>query len=415
MEIKKCRICKSNDLEVILDLGKQSYTGRFLDENEEDPSFEQLSIVQCNECGLIQLKDIFPPSEMYGETYGYRSSITKTMRDHLLGISEYAFSFLKKNTNLNIIDIGSNDGTLIGHFNKNKNNIIGIDPCINKHKENYDNNILLVNDFFSKKSILANTTTKSFDIITSIAMFYDLDDPIKFATDISELLRDKGIWITEQTYSHTLIESKCYDSICHEHVTYLALADIEKICEQTNLKILDISTNYINGGSFRLTIAKKNSDLTPNKNSIEDFRKKENILLNEKNVWKKFQKFVKDHKLELSEYLEDQYSKGKKILGYGASTKGNVLIQYCNITNKIMHAILERDERKFGKLTPASRIPIISEEEGRAMKPDILVVFPWHFKEEILKREEVFLKEGGTLVFPLPKIEIYTKDTICND
>lgn len=412
-EIKKCRLCKTESLQDILSLGDLSYTGRFIEKDESDPPIARLAIVRCTNCGLVQLKDIYPESEMYGTSYGYRSSITETMRNHLHKISEYAYKKINGNDNYSILDIGSNDGTLLNYFKENNVNLVGIDPCASKHKDNYPQNTIIVNDYFSRQKLLENGAPIKFDIITSIAMFYDLNDPIVFAENIFSVLNDNGIWITEQTHSHTLIDSNAYDSICHEHATYLSLRAMENICKKAKLKILDISTNNINGGSFTVLISKINSTYQTNEHSLSLFQDKESRLsLNNERVWKNFKNRVYNHKKELQELLDKFKNEGKTVLGYGASTKGNVLLQYCNISTEVMPFILERDPEKYGKYTPKTNIPIISEEEGRKMKPDILIVFPWHFKEEIIKREKEFLLNGGTLLFPLPEIKLITDKDI---
>lgn len=412
-EIRACRLCGSGDLNDILDLGSQSYTGRFIKNGENNPPYERLAILRCESCGLVQLKDIYPDTEMYGNTYGYRSSITDTMTQHLKEIGEYAVSNSRKNKALYILDIGSNDGTLLNIFDNGENILVGIDPCANKHKDNYPKNALVVNDFFSKENLRKSDSPLAFDIVTSIAMFYDLNDPISFAKNIHSVLDDDGIWITEQTHSHTLIESNAYDSICHEHATYLSLRAMEKICRKVGFRILDISTNSINGGSFRTTIAKIDSKHLVNEEAIQRFRDKENsLLLDNDDVWEKFNAKVHLHREELQAKIKFYNQNGLTVFGYGASTKGNVILQFCDISSDLMPVILERDANKFDMLTPGTQIPIVSEIEGREMNPDVLVVFPWHFKAEIIKREKDFLMNGGTLLFPLPEIEEVTKGSL---
>ena len=401
-EITNCRVCESSDLQDILDLGDQCYTGRFLKEGEGDPKRARLAILRCQNCGLVQLKDSFPLNEMFGDMYGYRSSITDTMKNHLAQLSQYAINRSSKKQSLKVLDIGSNDATLLHCLDQPGFELTGIDPCANKHKQNYPDSCTVISDFFPSQSI-----DGKFDIITSIAMFYDIDDPVLFAKNICAVLDDEGIWITEQTHSHTLIESNCYDSICHEHVIYHSLSSMETICKRAGLKILEVVTNDMNGGSFRLLISKENSKHKTNKESIQKFRDKESSLkLNEHHVWKKFEQDVINHRNHLISFLKNAHDSGKKILGYGASTKGNVMLQYCGITKELLPGILERDPKKFGMVTPGTRIPIISEDEGREMKPDILIVFPWHFYKEIVLRESDFINRGGVLLFPLPEFKL---------
>jgi len=316
-EIRACRLCGGGELNDILDLGSQSYTGRFIISGENNPPYERLAILRCEDCGLVQLKDTYPDTEMYGDTYGYRSSITDTMKQHLKEIGEYAVSNSRENKELYILDIGSNDGTLLNILDNGKNILVGIDPCANKHKENYPENALVVNDFFSRENLRKNDSPLAFDIVTSIAMFYDLDDPISFANNIHSVLDDDGIWITEQTHSHTLIESNAYDSICHEHATYLSLRAMEEICRKAGFRILDISTNSINGGSFRTTIAKVGSTHLVNEGAIQRFRDKENSLfLDSNDAWEKFNTKVYLHRDEFQAKIKYYNQNGLTVFGY---------------------------------------------------------------------------------------------------
>lgn len=412
-QILKCRLCGEQSFSDILDLGQQFFTGRFVRPEQEDPAKARLAICSCTACGLVQLKDSYPASEMYGVNYGYRSSITETMRKHLQGIRDSTIAFSNLGGKTKVLDIGSNDGTLLNYFGEVTDNLMGIDPCAEKHKENYNDHARLIPDYFSAENLKRHGVEEKFDVITSIAMFYDIDAPVDFAKDIRSMLSLNGIWVTEQTHSHTLLESNCYDSICHEHVSYLSLEAMDLICKEAGLKILRVDTNDINGGSFRLTISRSDSSFQPNYSSINTFLKKEESLrLKDTVTWKAFNEKVFLHKAEFELYIKKQTENGKKIFGYGASTKGNVLLQFFNISTKIMPYILERDPKKYGLVTPGTRIPIISEEEGRLLNPDILVVFPWHFKDEIIKREADFLNNGGVLVFPLPELTLVSKEQL---
>ena len=408
--LKNCRICKSNDLHDVIDLGELVLTGRFPASSEPDPLAGRLAIQRCANCGLIQLKDQYPLEQMYGATYGYRSSVTNTMRQHLQGIQQYATNFFN-GKEVNVLDIGSNDGTLLSYYGSYANKLVGIDPCAQLHTKNYPDHALIIEDFFSENSVRAAGFNDKFDIITSIAMFYDLHDPVQFASEILSLLDDDGIWITEQTTSHTLIEQLAYDSICHEHLTYLSIHDMQNICAKAGFKIIDISANMSNGSSLRFTMAKKNSTRKENVTQIAAESKKETAFnLTEVATWSKFEKDAIKHRSKLISTIKSLRSENKTILGFGASTKGNVILQYCDLTPNDIPAIIERDPRKFGKETPGTRISIISEEDAKQYQPDIYLIFPWHFKDEIIEREQEFLENGGGLLFLLPEIELVTKN-----
>jgi NDP-4-keto-2,6-dideoxyhexose 3-C-methyltransferase len=332
------------------------------------------------------------------------------MRQHLKALSEYARSFFQDRP-LNVLDIGSNDGTLLSFFAPACAHMVGVDPCSSLYAKNYPQGARVISDFFSKDVLDAQGVTQSFDIVTSIAMFYDLHDPIKFAQDIRSVLAPDGIWITEQTTSQTLIEQLAYDSICHEHLTYLSVADMELICERSGLKLIDLTSNDSNGSSLRFVMARSESSRSPKYDNIARAKAAQSAFdLKNASVWRKFREDVEAHRKKLSEIVQGYAKRGKVVLGFGASTKGNVILQYCGIDSKTMPAIVDRDPNKVGLETPGTRIPIVSEEAAAALAPDIYVVFPWHFRDEIVRREAKFLEAGGGLLFILPRMELVTRE-----
>tara|TARA_B100000780_G_scaffold129912_1_gene91032 strand:+ start:2388 stop:3542 length:1155 start_codon:yes stop_codon:yes gene_type:complete len=383
-------------------LGKQTLTGIFPPQKNIKITKGELSMVICKNCKLLQLQHNFDANEMYGDNYGYMSSLNKSMISHL---KMKAIS-LKNKYNLkpkdNILDIGSNDGTFLTFFNK-RFKLFGCDPTINKFSNLYRNDINQLPYFFSSKLF----KNKKFDLITSISMFYDLPDPLDFAKQIYSILQKKGIWHIELSYMPMMIKNTSYDTICHEHLEYYSLKSLKYLLDSANLKIINLSFNQINGGSIELDIAKKESKLKECKYLINWVLESERInKYNEVSKQKDFFKQCKNHKYLLKKLLTTLKKQNKKILGYGASTKGNVLLQYCNIDDKILNYIAEVNKFKFNKFTPGQKIKIISEKEAKTKKPDYFLVLPWHFKDHIVKREQEFLKKGGKLIFPLPDIEI---------
>ena len=402
MKIKNCRSCKSNSLTNLYSLGKQTLTGIFPPKKKSKVTKGNLSMVICNKCKLLQLEHNFDANEMYGDNYGYMSSLNKSMISHL----ELKAFNLKKRYNLkiknNILDIGSNDGTFLSFFN-NKFRLFGCDPTIKKFSKYYRNDINQLPFFFSSELF----KDKKFNLITSISMFYDLPDPLNFAKAINSILHEDGVWHIELSYMPMMIKNRSYDTICHEHLEYYSLKSLKYLLDKAGLKIINLSFNQINGGSIEVDVVKNKSQLKECKNLISWVLKSER--LNKYNEIKKHKQFFKEcqnHKILLKDLLITLNKQNKKILGYGASTKGNVLLQYCNIDSKLLDYISEVNKFKFNKYTPGSNIKIISEKEAKSKKPDYMLVLPWHFKDHILKREQNFLKNGGKLIFPLPDIEI---------
>ena len=406
MKIIKCRSCKSKKLEQAFSLGKQSLTGVFPENKKQFVTKGYLSLVLCKNCSLLQLEHSFNTEEMYGENYGYMSSLNQSMFEHL----KNKVPKLKSAANLRsgdiIVDIGSNDGTFLSFFDK-KFKLIGVDPTIKKFHNFYKKDIIKITEFFSENILGKTLNKKKAKLITSISMFYDLPDPIKFVEDIYNCLDKNGIWHLEQSYMPSMIRNISYDTICHEHLEYYSLKSIKFILDKVGFIITDIEFNDINGGSFALSVAKKNSIHKENNKTVQWLLKKEEILnYNNINTHKKFYDECLKQRLLLVNLLKNLKDMKKKVLGYGASTKGNVILQFCNIDEKLIPYIGEVNKYKFNKYTPGSNIKIISEAKLKKMRPDYLLVLPWHFKNFIIKKEKRFLSEGGKLIFPLPDIEI---------
>ena len=405
MRIHNCRSCKSKKIIKAFSLGKQFLTGIFPENKNVKISNGFLSLVLCKNCKLLQLENSFKAEEMYGENYGYMSSLNKSMFDHL----NQKVSKLKKKINLKpkdlIIDIGSNDGTFLSFFSK-QFNLVGIDPTIKKFSKFYRRDIKKIPSFFNKKEI-NKITSKKAKLITSIAMFYDLEDPIKFANDVYDLLSVHGVWHLELSYMPSMIKNVSYDTICHEHLEYYSLTSIKYIFDKVGFKIIDIEFNDINGGSFALTVAKKKSKIKESKMIVKWLLNKEkNLKINEIETFKEFYKKCLQQKYELNSLLKNLKKMNKKVYGYGASTKGNVILQFCNINRSKVRFIGEVNKYKYNKITPGSKIDIISEKKLRQLKPDYLLVLPWHFKNFILNKEKEYLKSGVKFIFPLPEIQI---------
>lgn len=406
-EIKNCRISKTNDLTTILDLGDQYLTGVFPKKKDQVVTKGPLELVWSKNSGLVQLKHSFDPNEMYGSNYGYRSGLNNSMVQHLNFKVERLLSLNILKGGDVVLDIGSNDGTLLKSYGISNINKIGIDPTAQKFREFYPDDITVVEDFFSKEVFLKSSKNKKAKIITSIAMFYDLEDPNKFVSEISEVLSDDGIWHFEQSYLPTMLRMNSYDTICHEHVEYYTLNVIKNLLEKNNLKIINVELNSINGGSFAVTAAKKHSSLKSSDEIVNWLLDQENrIGLNTIKPYKEFSKRVFKHRKDLRDLILNIKKSGKTIAGYGASTKGNVILQFCNLTQNEISFIAEVNKEKFGSYTPGTHIPIISEESVKEKKPDYMLVLPWHFRDGIINKEQKYLKSGGRLIFPLPEIEV---------
>ena len=405
-EITSCRICKSRNLIEVLSLGEQYLTGVFPKSVDENITRGPLDLVFCSDCGLLQMKQSYSLDEMYGNNYGYRSGLNKSMVNHLTQKILTLQKFVNLSEDDLVIDIGSNDATSLKAYTV-KCRKVGIDPTGLKFKKYYTDDITLIPDFFSAEKFKSVFKDKKAKIITSIAMFYDLENPLLFVEDCSNCLAADGIWHFEQSYMPSMLRTNSYDTICHEHLEFYSFKVVKDMLESKGLRIVDVAMNAVNGGSFAVTVCKKEAPYKSNLPIINwMLRQEKDLLLETPKPYRDFEERVYRHRSNLKSLIEALVSDGKKIIGYGASTKGNVLLQFCGLNNKHIPYIAEVNQDKFGAFTPGTNIPIISEDEALAMKPDYLLVLPWHFKNSILEREKEYLQNGGKFIFPLPEIEI---------
>ena len=406
MQIDVCRICSGSRLEEIIDLGLQALTGVFPTPTQQDIPYGPLVLVRCVDCSLVQLLHSFDPSQMYGENYGYRSNLNPSMVNHLVR----KVSNLERDFNLSpgetVIDIGSNDGTLLNSYRTRNVIRFGFDPVAKKFLDSYDDDVAVISDFFSAHEFLGRSAKKA-KIITSIAMFYDLESPNDFVSEIAQSLDRDGIWHFEQSYLPAMLASHSYDTICHEHLEYYSFAVIKSLLEMHGLKILDAQTNDINGGSLAVTASLDGSAYSPNQPIIDWLLSQEAKLgLDSPRPYKQFLSDTQAQRDSLRALLLGLKEAGKSVVGYGASTKGNVLLQFCGIDSDLISEIAEVNPGKWGCVTPGTQISITPEDQVRGKSPDYMLVLPWHFRDFIVEKEREYLDSGGRLIFPLPDIQI---------
>jgi len=405
-EISKCRISGSTNLLTVLSLGEQCLTGVFPKSTSEPITKGPLDLVWCPDSGLLQLKQSYSLDEMYGDNYGYRSGLNRSMVAHLtnkIGALERLVALSPSDL---VIDIGSNDATSLKAYS-GRHRKVGIDPTGRKFALYYTDDITLLPDFFSAQLFRTKFPHDRAKIVTSIAMFYDLENPVAFVRDIESVLADDGVWHFEQSYMPSMLRTHSYDTICHEHLEFYSFKVVKNLLESCGMRVVDVQMNAINGGSFAVTACKKGAPYRSNALVIDWMLQQEDDMgLDTPRPYREFEEKVFKHRKHMTGLINAILSDGKTIFGYGASTKGNVLLQFCGLTAKQVPFVAEVNEQKFGCFTPGTNIPIISEKEAHAMKPDYFLVMPWHFKSTILEREKEYTAKGGKFIFPLPEIEI---------
>jgi len=406
MKITKCRNCKNSKLLKLFSLGSISFTGKFVKNKKLNIKKAPLDLVMCKKCKLVQLRHSYDLKYLYGPDYGYRTGINQTMSQHVKKITETLVKKTKISYGEYVLDIASNDATLLKFYNK-KYFTFGIDPLVNKYRKEYKNINFKVSSFFSKNKILKKTK-KKFKIITALSVFYDLDNPNKFLKDAGSLLEDNGVLLIEFADILSMLKFNMFDAICHEHLSYLSSKIIINMAKRNKLRVFDIKFNDINGGSTQYFICKDNCKFKNNSNSLKKALNVESKFgLGRLGTYKKFFYKIDKIKRNLRKKIDEIKIQKKSIHAYGASTKGNVLLQYFNIGKKDIDFVADRNPKKFNYYTPGTKIKIISEKESRKILPDFYLVLPWHFKKEILQREKKVMKRGSKFIFPLPKLKIY--------
>ena len=406
-QISKCRACGSSHLQPLFGLGNSALTGQFPQSCEVSVQSGPLDLVMCGntECNLVQLLQTYDLNQMYGENYGYMSSLNASMIKHLKEKKHYVDSLSVLNHGDLVLDIGSNDGTTLNFYEPNKYKLFGIDPSAGKFRDYYNKDIDLIVDFFGSYDLQSHIgVSNKFKVITSYSMFYDLEHPVEFAQEINSILDYDGIWVLEQSYLPTMLHQFSYDTICHEHLEYYGLKQLVFILDKAKLRIFDFSFNDVNGGSISISVCKKDSSIYPViTNKISQQLSLEKVVgIDNPQTFNFFQTSINNNRDHLTSILENAKKSGLKCYGLGASTKGNTILQYCGITSEHLIAIGEVNSDKYGCFTPGSNIPII--EESKCIDDgDLFLVLPWHFRNFFLNLPKL---KGKLLLFPMPNCEI---------
>ncbi len=406
MKIKSCRNCRKSNLIDLFSLGKISFTGKFAKNKKTNIKKTPLDLAMCGKCKLVQLKHNYNLKYLYGPDYGYRTGINKTMSEHVENVTKILEKKVKLKSGDYVLDIASNDGTLLNYYKK-KYYTCGIDPLVKKYKKNYKYIDFKISSFFSKTKIV-NKIKKKFKAISALAVFYDLENPNKFLYEVEKILDEDGVILIEFADMLSMIKFNMFDAICHEHLMYLSSKIMIEMAQNNNLRVFDIKYNNINGGSAQYFICKNKSKFKNNKNNIIKALKKEmKFGIEKKDTYKKFFDKIEDIKYKLKKTINLIKKRNQTIHAYGASTKGNVLLQYFNINKNDIDYVADRNPKKFNYYTPGTKIKIISENQSRNLSPNFYLVLPWHFKKEILDREKKIIKKGSKFIFPLPELKIY--------
>lgn len=408
-----CRVCGSRALKPVIDLGPQHLQGSFVKPGEPNPPMRRvpMQLVRCDTeqdekaCGLLQLAHTVPPPVLY-TNYWYRSGVNQTMRDHLRQTAEKASALLGPGRR-RVLDIGCNDGTLLRCYPEAYEKF-GVDPS--DIAATIEPPVQVIPTVFPSALADEVFAGRTFDIVTSIAMFYDLEDPVGFSRAIARSLAPEGVWLFEMSYMPAMLETNSFDTICHEHLEYYSLAAIERILHDAGLHLFRYEMNAINGGSiacYATHVRNLKYHTADASSALAWQRLREfDLQLDTDAPYLAFQQRIEDVRTRLTGLLRDLKADGKRVHIYGASTKGNTLLQWCGIDHTLVDCAADRNPDKHGARTLGTNIPIVDEAQSRAMRPDYYLVLPWHFRDEFLERERETILAGTRMIFPLPEVII---------
>ncbi len=404
MRKNACRMCKSTNLYKFLDLGFSALSDGFLtEENLSKPeTFYPLNVLFCKNCGLCQLGYIVPPEYMFNENYPYDSSTTKTGREHFTNMGYDICKIFNLKSKSLVVDVGSNTGVLLSSFKSKNMNVLGIEPSANVASIARKNGIKTITDFFSKK--LAQKTIQKYgkaSVLTATNVFAHIDNLDDFMDGAKILLNETGIIVIEAPYLVNLIDNLEYDTIYHEHLSYMSVKPLQRFCKKHNMELFDAEMKKIHGGTVRYFIGRKNKHLI-SKNIVKFLKLENNKKIYSKKHLDDFAKKVKSHRTELMNLLYDLKKSGKTIVGISAPAKGNTLLNYCRIGPEILDYVTEKNPLKIGKYTPGMHIPVYSDKKLLSDKSDYALVLAWNFAEEIMKNNESYKKNKGKFIIPLP-------------
>lgn len=407
-QVDCCRICGNSNLQRVLELGDQALTGVFPKDVDEKIDKGPLNLVKCignadEVCGLLQLEHSYSLDAMYGDNYGYRSGLNANMVAHLQAKVERVLKSVDLLEGDLVIDIGSNDATTLKAYPEIGLRLLGIDPTGTKFRDYYPPHVDLIPDFFSADLVRGLVGERKAKVVTSFSMFYDLEAPMDFMKQVHEVLADDGIWVFEQSYLPSMLDTNSYDTVCHEHLEYYALKQITWMAERVGFIIADVEFNDVNGGSFSVTVRKSDVSAKESPEVAEILDQESATGLDGLRPFREFEDRIKRSRKEILQFVEQAKADGKKVAALGASTKGNVLLQYCGLTSDDIFAVGEVNQEKLGRFTPGSLIPIIDEADLLQQDPNYLFILPWHFRKFF---EDAPQFSGRKLVFPLPQLEV---------
>ena len=408
MKLTQCRMCLSKEFEMFLDLGFTALADNFLSPGKlhDKEMFFPLRVVLCKNCGLAQLDYVVDPTLMYNMDYPYESSTTKTGREHFTKMAKDIIDEFKVENGSLAVDLGSNVGVLLMGFKECGMEVMGIEPSLNIMKKAIENGIATIPAFFGKEAVDQILKEKGqASVLTATNVFAHIHDLDEFMESASALVNEKGIFVFEAPYFKHLLDQLEYDTIYHEHLSYLSIKPLVAFFERHGWELFKIEEKTIHGGSLRCFVSRKGN--YPIQGMVKEYLdNEEKEKIHDIERMKEFAVKVKEHKEKLRNLLMDLKKQGKKIAGMSAPAKGNTLLTYCKIDTEILDFVTEKAQIKIGKYTPGTHIPVYPDEKLLEDKTEYALLLAWNFAEEIIKNNEKFRKAGGKFIIPIPEPKI---------
>jgi SAM-dependent methyltransferase len=414
--MKHCRICNGTRLVPFLSLGDQPHCNSFL-RAEECASVEPrwpLDMLYCEDCHLVQLGYVVDPRLMF-QDYVYVSGTTRTLSEHFRTSAQDLIDQFKVEPNSLVVDIGSNDGTFLGHFQERGMRTVGVDPASNIAAIANQRGIETVNDFFSARVASAiKAKHGSAQLMTAAGVFFHIDDMDDVCQGIHTLLDDRGVFQVQAIYLGDMLSQTSFDNIYHEHMSYYTLAPLIHLFKRFNLSVFDVGKAPIHGGTLMVYVCKAGS--YPERESVQNLLDHERAMgWDTLKPYQEFAQRVQRLRTDLVALLQDLKAQGKRIVAYGAPAKGNTLLNYCQIGPEIIDYAVEKNPLKIGLYTPGTHIPVVDERDLDSSPPDYLLLLPWNFQDELIQKNQQYLRQGGKFIIPIPTPHIVDATAVAKE
>lgn len=406
--VNTCRICSSDQLEVVLELEATPPEDQFV--SEEFLAVEQkvfpLDVALCNACGYLHLPDLLSPELSY-HAYTYETSITLGLAEHYQEHANEITRMFDKNQATLVVDLGSNDGSMLKAFQNNSCNVLGVEPAKAIAQKAADRGIPTLNDFFTHDIVTDIIQSHGLaNIITANYMFANIDNVIDFATNVARLLDDNGVFVVLTGYHPEQMKINMFDYIYHEHFSYFTVRVLQTLFLKCGLEIIDTKKTQAKGGSIRIIAQKVSGSRSIHQNVQDIISEEQQSKMHDISTYHEFNNTINHWKNEVRSLCQLWKQQGKKIVGYGASHSTTTLVYHFALDEFLSYQV-DDNPIKHGLYSPGQHIPVFSSTKLYEDKPDVVIILAWNYAEPIMKKHQEFIDKGGVVICPLPELKVY--------